>query len=82
MKLDHEEFVRELEANYNEKLIYEYEKFLRLEEKMEKMRRNLEKELDDLAAAKKASEEKITNEFLEKLEEKQMQFDEVTIYRL
>ncbi|XP_044252622.1 cilia- and flagella-associated protein 57 [Tribolium madens] len=77
MKLDHEEFVRELEANYNEKLIFEYEKYLRLEEKMEKMRRYYEKELDDLRKAKQESEEKITNGFLEKLEEKQMQFEEL-----
>ncbi|RZC27649.1 WD repeat-containing protein 65 [Asbolus verrucosus] len=77
MKLDHEEFIRELEANYNEKLIFEYEKYLRLEEKMEKMRQYYEKELEELRKAKKDSEEKITNEFLMKLEEKEIQFEEL-----
>lgn len=77
MKADHERFIRELEANYNEKLIFEYEKFLRLEEKMEKMRRYYEQELQTLRTQKKDSEEMITNSFLVKLEEKEIQIEEL-----
>lgn len=77
MKTGHEEFVQKLEFNYNEKLINEYDKYLRLEEKMEKMRQKYEKELEDLANAKKESETQITNNFLDQMKQKQEQLEEL-----
>lgn len=77
MKTSHEEFVQKLEFNYNEKLINEYEKYLRLEEKMEKMRHKYVKELEDLTDAKKESETNITNDFLDQLKQKQVQLEEL-----
>ncbi|KAK9883072.1 hypothetical protein WA026_001275 [Henosepilachna vigintioctopunctata] len=77
MKQSHEQFVHKLEANYNEKLIYEYDKYSRLEEKMDKMRLEYEQQLDELRLAKAENEEAITNSFLEKLQEKDAQHDEL-----
>lgn len=77
MKTAHEEFVQKLENNYNEKLINEYDKYLRLEEKMEKMRLKYEMELQALATAKKESETNITNDFLEQIRQKQVQLEEL-----
>ncbi|XP_044759161.1 cilia- and flagella-associated protein 57 [Coccinella septempunctata] len=77
MKQAHEQFVHKLEANYNEKLIYEYDKYMRLEEKMDKMRLEYEQQLEDLRQAKADTEETITNSFLEKLQEKDAQHDEL-----
>lgn len=77
MKTGHEVFVQKLEANYNDKLIVEYDKYLRLEEKMAKMRMNYEKRLEELTQAKKDSEEQITNDFLQKLKDKEYHLEEV-----
>ncbi|XP_045476478.1 cilia- and flagella-associated protein 57 [Harmonia axyridis] len=77
MKQTHEQFVHKLEANYNEKLIYEYDKYMRLEEKMDKMRLEYEQQLEDLRQLKADTEEAITNGFLEKLQEKDAQHDEL-----
>lgn len=79
MKSGHEVFVQTLESNYNEKLIVEYEKYIKLEEKMEKMRVRYDKELEDLHNAKKDSEMTITNDFIQKLNEKEVQLEEVCI---
>lgn len=77
MKTSHDEFVQNLEANYNEKLIIEYDKFLRLEEKMERTRNMYDKRLSDLETAKLDSENTITTTFLEQLKEKNDQLEEV-----
>ena len=77
MKSKHEMFVQTLEANYNEKLIVEYDKYVNLEDKMEKMRTNYEKELEVLTAAKKASETNITNKFMQQLNEKEELLEQV-----
>lgn len=78
MKSNHEQFVQKLESNYNEKLINEYDKYLRLEEKMARMRMDYERQLEELRNAKKLSEETITNDFLQKLREKEVQWEEVS----
>lgn len=77
MKANHDDFVQKLEASYNEKLINEYDKYLRLEEKMERTRNLYEKRLFDLQNAKNESETTITNSFLEKLQDKNVQLEEV-----
>lgn len=78
MKAAHEKFVQNLESNYNEKLIFEYDKYLRLEENKAKMRKDYEKELADLRKAKKDSEETITNDFLQQLRDKEVHIEEVS----
>lgn len=82
LKSGHEVFVQTLESNYNEKLIVEYEKYIKLEEKMDKMRIRYDKELEDLHASKKESETNITNTFIQKLNEKEVQLEEVTTVSL
>ncbi|KAK5641374.1 hypothetical protein RI129_009921 [Pyrocoelia pectoralis] len=77
LKLAHEQFVQKLDVSYNDKLIVEYNKYLLLEDKMGLMRTKYEKELEDLREAKKASEESITNDFLQKLHEKEVQVEEL-----
>ncbi|KAI4457029.1 cilia- and flagella-associated protein 57 [Holotrichia oblita] len=79
LKSGHEVFVQTLESNYNEKLIVEYEKYIKLEEKMDKMRIRYDKELEDLHASKKESETNITNNFIQKLNEKEVQLEEVSL---
>lgn len=77
MKAGHESFIQKLEASYNEKLIVEYNKYLALEDKKERMRNKYEAELTELSNAKKESEQNITNSFLDKLSEKEIQLEEV-----
>ncbi|KAK4873590.1 hypothetical protein RN001_012950 [Aquatica leii] len=77
VKLAHEQFIQKLDVSYNDKLIVEYDKYLKLEDKMSKMRNNYETELQDLRELKKSSEESITNEFLQKLHEKEVQVEEL-----
>lgn len=73
----HEQFVQKLEASYNEKLIVEYDKYLKLEDKKMKMRNMYEQQLFELGNAKKDSESSITNFYLDKLREKEVQLEEV-----
>ncbi|CAH0564937.1 unnamed protein product [Brassicogethes aeneus] len=78
MEICHDEYVMKLEANYNEKLIVEYDKYVQLEERLSKVRKDFQQELEDLDQAKKDSEDTITADFLEKLKDKEMQYDELT----
>ncbi|XP_017782730.1 PREDICTED: cilia- and flagella-associated protein 57 [Nicrophorus vespilloides] len=77
MKSGHEMFVQKLEANYNEKLIVEYDKFMLLEEKMGRMRTRYDNQLEDLAEAKRTSEETITNNYEQQLREKEVHLEEL-----
>lgn len=79
MRQSHEHFVQKLEASYNDKLILEYDKYLRLEDKMANMRNRYETELEELRELKRTTEESITNDFLSKLHEKEIQIEEVCI---
>lgn len=79
VKSSHEDFVNKLELNYNDKLIYEYDKYLQLEDKLTLVRKSYDKQLEDLGNDKWQSEEKITNEFLSKLQEKEVQVEEVIL---
>ncbi|XP_022907952.2 cilia- and flagella-associated protein 57 [Onthophagus taurus] len=77
MKHNHEEYIQKLENSYNEKLINEYEKYLKLEQKMEQMRVRFLLEIEELIVSKKESEANITNSFVEKLNEKEVQLEEL-----
>ncbi|XP_050311353.1 cilia- and flagella-associated protein 57 [Anthonomus grandis grandis] len=77
MKADHELFVQKLEASYNEKLIVEYKKFMRFEEKMNRMLKEHEQNFEALKKAKAESEESITNSFLEIVKDKDNNIEEL-----
>ncbi|KAJ8986164.1 hypothetical protein NQ317_005638 [Molorchus minor] len=77
MKIDHEMYVQKLEDHYNEKLIMEYEKFHAYEAKMEKLLRASEERYEQLKKDKAASEEAITNDFMEQLREKDYTYEEL-----
>lgn len=77
MEVKHEQFVKQLEASYNEKLIAEYDKYVALEERLNRIRNDYKKELDDLAQAKTDSENAITTEFLQKIKDMKIQYEEL-----
>lgn len=79
LKIEHDENMQKQEHNYNEKLIIEYGKCQHLEEIIKKLRNDYEKQLTDLRQAKKDSEKEITDDFLNKLREKDVHIDEVYI---
>lgn len=79
-KIDHELFIEKLEANYNEKLIMEYNKYLRFEAKMDKMLKESDNRYMDLKKLKEDSEESIARGYEEKLKENETQFEEVCKY--
>lgn len=79
MKIDHEKFVQKLEANYNEKLITEYNNYLRFELKMEKLLKEQEDRYMELRKDKEVSEEFLNTNYEEKLKEKDILYEEVYI---
>lgn len=79
MKREQEENVEKLENHYNEKLIVEYEKGQHLEEVIKKLRNDYERQLADLGQSKAETEERITNDFLNQLKEKDVSIDEVRL---
>ncbi|XP_030754252.1 cilia- and flagella-associated protein 57 isoform X2 [Sitophilus oryzae] len=77
MKSDHELFVQKLEASYNEKLILEYKKFMRYEEKMNGMLKEEEQRYDALKKQKSESEDQINTEYLEVIKQKEDMIEEL-----
>ncbi|KAH1024919.1 hypothetical protein HUJ05_009751 [Dendroctonus ponderosae] len=70
-KVDHELYIQKLEASYNEKLIVEYKKYMRFEEKMNRMLKEQEQQFEELKKSKTESEECITNNYLEIVKDKE-----------
>lgn len=77
MKQDHEVFVQKQEANYNEKLIMEYNKYRRLEEKMEFILKEKEEKYNELVKAHKKEIENLKKGQEEQIKEKNEQHEEV-----
>ncbi|KAF5270192.1 hypothetical protein FQR65_LT05672 [Abscondita terminalis] len=77
LRANHEQLLQKLDVSYNDKLIVEYDKYLVLENKMSQMRSKYDTELEELRQAKITSEESITNEFLQRLHEKEVQVEEL-----
>lgn len=78
MRNDHEIFVQKLEDNYNEKLIYEYNKFYRFETKMESLLQEHEQKYESLKKEKVESEETITVNYMQKLNDTKVHNEEVS----
>ncbi|KAJ8941065.1 hypothetical protein NQ314_010502 [Rhamnusium bicolor] len=77
MRAGHEEFVHRLEDSYNEKLIFEYNKFHRFETKMEKLLHEHEARYEELKKAKLESEEALKTDFMEQLNDKESSYEEL-----
>ncbi|CAH1131991.1 unnamed protein product [Ceutorhynchus assimilis] len=77
MRADHELAVQKLEASYNEKLIIEYKKFMRYENKMCRMLKEQEQQYEILQKCKEESEDSITNSHLEIIKEKDNNIEEL-----
>ncbi|XP_057670540.1 cilia- and flagella-associated protein 57 [Diorhabda carinulata] len=77
MKQNHELFVQRLEASYNEKLIAEYEKFMKFENKMDRMLKDADARYMELKKAKEDSETSIINDYETRLKEAKLQYDEL-----
>lgn len=77
IKASNEEYLKELERSYNEKLIFEYNRYTSLEQSMIKMKSQYEKRLKNLENAKMQSEIQITNYYVEQLKQKQVQLEEL-----
>ncbi|XP_060521926.1 cilia- and flagella-associated protein 57 [Cylas formicarius] len=77
MKMDHELLVQKLEASYNEKLIVEYKKFARHEEKTEKLLEEQRRRYEALEKLKAESEESVDHKNRAMLGEKDQIIDEL-----
>ena len=77
MKEQHEETMKQVEMNYDAKLITEYDKYLALENKMNLMRQDYEKRLDELEKHWNDELEKTTNKYEALLHEKKLQLEQI-----
>ncbi|KAL1494188.1 hypothetical protein ABEB36_009827 [Hypothenemus hampei] len=77
MKVDHELFIQKLEATYNEKLIIEYKKYMRFDEKMKIMLHEQAQQYEELKKDKADSELSITNNYSEIVKEKDVIIEEL-----
>lgn len=77
MKIDHDLFIQKQEATYNEKLITEYNKYIRFEDKMKNMLQEKDERHNDLIESHKGSEESMKSDYEEQIKEKDEQYEEV-----
>ncbi|KYN15284.1 PREDICTED: cilia- and flagella-associated protein 57 [Trachymyrmex cornetzi] len=82
MKASHEEVMKQMENNYEAKLITEYDKYQAFEERTNAMRENYEKQLKDLEKRDAEQLQKTVTKYEALLHEKKIQleetFDEMT----
>lgn len=78
MRIDHEVSIHNLEANYNEKLIIEYNKYVKFESKMDNILKEAENNYNELKKARKESEKSIIKKYEEQLKEKDSNYEEVS----
>ncbi|XP_017883097.1 cilia- and flagella-associated protein 57 [Ceratina calcarata] len=76
MKEQHEDTMKQVEANYDAKLIMEYDRYLALENSMNAMRQDYEKRLEQLESHGIQELEKATNKYEALLHEKKLQLEE------
>lgn len=79
MKADHELFIEKQEANYNEKLIMEYNKYLSFEAKMEQMIKEQDDRYYELKKTDEKALESVKKEHENQLQVKEEQYEEVRI---
>ncbi|KAF5287488.1 hypothetical protein FQA39_LY04116 [Lamprigera yunnana] len=77
LKLNHEQYLQKMDILNNDKLIVEYDKYLQLEEKMSKLRSNYEAQLEGMREEKMALKESMNNDFMSKLQDKDVQIEEL-----
>ncbi|XP_063616617.1 cilia- and flagella-associated protein 57 isoform X2 [Cydia splendana] len=72
LRSGHERTLQALEADFNIRLIGEYDRYQSLEDKTARMRKDYEQRLEDLAESKRQALREMNNMFEAKLEEKEM----------
>lgn len=65
------------ELMFNEKLIIEYDKYSRLEDKLASVRKTYNKQLEDLQELKEHDEKKLIENFTMQLKDKDIQIEEI-----
>lgn len=78
-KRDHDFAMQNLESTYNEKLIFEYTKYLELEDKMGQIRKENDGHIQKMIEERKFGEAELTEKFLEQLQNKDIIIEEVSI---
>lgn len=76
MKEQHEETVKQIETNYDAKLITEYDRYLALENIMNTMRQNYEKRLEEVEKHGTDELQKATNKYEALLHVKKLQLED------
>lgn len=76
MKEKHEETMKQMETNYNAKLITEYDRYLALEDTMNNMRQNYEKRLEEVEKHGIEELQNATTKYEALLHEKKLQLEE------
>ncbi|CAH0405353.1 unnamed protein product [Chilo suppressalis] len=77
LRSGHERTLQALEADFNIRLISEYDRYQTLEDKTARMRKDYEQRLEDLAESKRLALREINNMFEAKLEEKDLLLQEL-----
>lgn len=78
-KEEHDAAVQELEVAFNEKLIVEYDKYSRFEDRTNQMRKDYEAKLKDLAAQMEAALQQAGEDHMAQLEDKNLVIEEVNV---
>ncbi|XP_059051010.1 cilia- and flagella-associated protein 57 isoform X1 [Achroia grisella] len=77
LRSGHERTLQALEADFNIKLISEYDRYQSLEDKTARMRKDYEQRLEELAESKRQALREMNNMFESKLEEKDILLQEL-----
>ncbi|XP_073957164.1 cilia- and flagella-associated protein 57-like isoform X1 [Choristoneura fumiferana] len=77
LRSGHERTLQGLEADFNIRLISEYDRYQNLEDKTARMRKDYEQRLEDLAESKRQALREMNNMFEAKLEEKELVLQEL-----
>lgn len=77
IKRSHDIAMQNLESTYNEKLILEYTKYLNLEDKLVEIRKDYEKQIDELKREMKNSEALLHDQYNDRLKDKDIIIEEV-----
>ncbi|XP_022822197.1 cilia- and flagella-associated protein 57 isoform X2 [Spodoptera litura] len=77
LRSGHERTLQALEADFNIRLISEYDRYQSLEDKTARMRKDYEQRLEELAESKRLALREMNNKFEAKLEEKELMLQEL-----
>lgn len=82
IKEEHDLAVQELEVAFNEKLIVEYDKYSRFEDRTNQMRKDYEAKLKDAAAQMEAALQQAEENHLAKMQDKNLFIEEVSLFHV